>query len=74
MASFRSFGGDVYWHTTPLCPAQAGALIDEFRTEADAAWNAGAFADHERAAGLHTELRNACREANCWSRASGKAA
>ena len=70
MASFRHIGGDVLWHTAPLCPAQAEALIAEFRDVADAAWRAGDFADHERAAGLHTELRNACRAANDWRRAA----
>lgn len=79
MASFRSFGGDVYWHNAHLAPVQAQALIEEFRDEADAAWRAGDFAGHERAAGLLTELSNACRQANRWARAgshtfTGKAA
>lgn len=79
MASFRSFGGDVYWHNAHLAPVQAQALIEEFRDEADAAWNAGQFADHARAADAFTELLNACRQANRWARAgshtfTGKAA
>lgn len=71
MASFRHIGGDVLWHTAALPPALVEALIDEFRDVADAAWRAGDFAGHEIAAGLHTELRNACRAANDWRRASG---
>ena len=79
MASFRHIGGDVLWHTVPISPAQAEALMSEFRDEADAAWNAGAFADHARAADAFTELLNACRQANRWARAgshtfTGKAA
>lgn len=67
MASFRHVGGDVLWHTAPISPAQAEALMAEFRDEADAAWRAGDFAAHASAADLHTELCGACQEANRWA-------